>query len=130
MPASLLVITVLCAVGFYASVFMFRKHLRSERGELKERSVVQSPRAKLFAGIPNSLIGLIYYPVLAMASWLQPAWLHVAALAAAALAAGTSAYLAYSLLFVTKRSCPYCFTSHAVNAGLLAATAWQVSHIA
>jgi uncharacterized membrane protein len=32
-----------------------------------------------------------------------------------AFAAITSAVLAYSLLFITKLPCPYCWTAHAVN---------------
>lgn len=116
------VISVICAVGFYASVFMLRKGIRAGRGELSEPSVVQTPRAKLFGGVPNALIGIIYYPALAAVSWSTlPGALRYAALAAAALAAGTSLYLAYSLLFVTKRSCSYCWTAHLSNWALLAA---------
>ena len=40
-------------------------------------------------------------------------WL--AALGASLFAAGFSLYLAYSLLFVTRMPCLYCWTSHAVN---------------
>lgn len=119
------VICVLCAVGFYASVFMLRKGIRAERGELLESSVVQTPRAKLFGGVPNALIGIVYYPALAAVSWSAPAGaLRYAALAAAAFAAATSLYLAYSLLFVTKRSCSYCWTAHLTNWALLAAYSW------
>jgi uncharacterized membrane protein len=42
-----------------------------------------------------------------------------AALAAAAAAAAFSAYLAYSLLFVTRMPCVYCWTSHVVNFSLI-----------
>ena len=119
------VITLLCAAGFYASVFMLRKSMLDARGGLAAPSVVQSPRAKLFAGIPNSLIGLLYYPALLAVSWLaneKAAFAGV--LAAAVLAAAVSLYLAYSLLFVTRRSCPYCFSAHAVNLTLVIAVAW------
>jgi uncharacterized membrane protein len=119
------VISVLCAVGFYASVFMLRKTLRAARGELREPSVVQSPRAKIFAGVPNAFIGTLYYAAIAAVSWTFPPRVILwCAIAASALAAATSAYLAYSLLFVTKRSCPYCWTAHAVNWALLASTPW------
>lgn len=118
------VIAVLCAIGFYASVFMFRKSMRAARGELTGTSVVQTERAAVF-GVPNSLIGLVYYVALATVSWATQATLPLAlALAAAAFAACTSAYLAYSLLFVTRRSCPYCWTAHGVNWGLIAAVPW------
>ena len=119
-----LVITLLCAVGFYASVFMLRKSVLDARGRLHEASVVQSPRAKLFGGIPNALIGAIYYPALLAAAWLgRSGAVYGAAFVAALCAAGVSAFLAYSLLFVTKRSCLYCFLAHAANFGLAAATA-------
>ena len=114
------VITLLCAVGFYASVFMLRKSALDAQGRLTEPSVVQSPRAKLFAGVPNSFIGLLYYPSVLAVSWLAHARvLFILALAASILAAAVSIFLAYSLLYVTKRSCPYCFTAQAVNLALV-----------
>ena len=115
-------IALLCAAGFYASVFMLRKSVLDARGRLHEPSVVQSPRARLFGGIPNAFIGTVYYPALAAVSWLGHSHgLLVLALGAACAAAAMSLYLAYSLLFVTKRSCPYCFLSHAVNLALVPA---------
>lgn len=122
------VISVLCAVGFYASVFMLRKSARAARGMLTEPSVVQTERATLFFGVPNSAIGLVYYAGLAAVSWLaRETFLLELAVAAAAFAAATSVYLAYSLLYVTKRSCPYCFTAHAVNWALLASVPWLLA---
>jgi uncharacterized membrane protein len=119
------VISVLCAVGFYASVFMLSKSVRAARGLLAEASVVQTERAALFFGMPNSLIGLLYYAALAAVSWLARDTLLLAfAVAAAWFAAATSLYLAFSLLFVTRRSCPYCWTAHVVNWALLAAVPW------
>jgi uncharacterized membrane protein len=116
-------ITVLCGVGLYASLFMLRKSQRAARGELSGPSVVKTPRAHLF-GIPNSLLGSLYYPALAIAVWFvgPPATIFV--LVVASFAAATSALLGYSLLFITRRSCPYCWTSHAVNWALLALSAW------
>jgi uncharacterized membrane protein len=119
------VITVLCAVGFYASVFMLRKSALAAQGRLSEPSVVQTPRAKLFAGMPNALFGTLYYPALVAVSWISTAALPLwFALAAVTFAAGTSVYLAYSLLFVTRRSCPYCWSAHVVNWGLFVTVPW------
>lgn len=120
MPWVRLVISLLCAVGFYASVFMLRKTIRDARGELHEPSVVQTPRAKLLGGIPNAAFGCVYYPAAAVVAWLpwRSAW--ETALAVSAAAAAMSLYLAYSLLFVTKRTCPYCWTAHAANWLILA----------
>ena len=119
------VITVLCAIGFYASVFMLRKSVRAARGELAEPSVVQTERARLFLGLPNSAIGMLYYCAVALVSWLTRDTAALAAVfGAAVLAACVSLYLAYSLLFVTRRSCPYCWAGHLVNWALLPAIAW------
>ena len=114
------VITICCVVGLYVSLFMLRKSRRAARGELQGPSVVKTPRAHLF-GIPNSLLGAIYYPVLAVAIWLVHGFIAEIALLLVAFGAGaTSVALAYSLLFITRRACPYCWTSHAVNWVLLA----------
>jgi len=117
-------ITLLCGVGLYTSLFMLRKSRRAERGEVRGPSVVKTPRAHLF-GVQNSFVGAIFYPALAVAVWVAPPGLALAVVLAAALfAAGTSAYLAYSLLFVTRRECPYCWTAHGVNWALLVLVGW------
>ena len=114
-------ILLLCAVGLYASTFMLRKAQRGSRGQLSEPSVVQTERARVL-GVPNAAIGIVYYAALAVATGLFgiPAiwWL---AFVAACLAAAGSLYLAYSLLFVTRMPCVYCWTSHVVNWALVVA---------
>ena len=111
-------ILLLCAIGIYASAFMYHKSLRAARGALPEASVVQSPRARA-AGIPNAAIGLLYYAALALCvAFLSVPLVWAAALAASLGAAAFSLYLAYSLLFVTRMPCVYCWTGHAVNAAL------------
>ncbi len=119
------VITVFCGVGLYTALFMLRKTRQAERGELLEPSVVQTARARLYGGVPNSLIGAVYYPALFAAIWLArtPA-LELITLAAVLLAAITSLVLAYSLLLVTRRPCPYCWTAHVVNWSLLLLCGW------
>lgn len=118
------IITVLSGVGLYASLFMLRKGIQAARGELTERSVVQTPRARLFGGVPNALIGAVYYPALAVAVWFASSRIEMTViLVASLLAAATSAVLAYSLLFVTRMPCVYCWTSHAVNWTLAVCTA-------
>jgi uncharacterized membrane protein len=110
------IITVLCGVGLYASLFMLRKGGAAARGELTERSVVQTPRARLFAGVPNALLGAVYYPALAIAIWFATSRLVLTLLLVPVLAAAlTSVILAYSLLFITRMPCVYCWTSHAIN---------------
>ncbi|HEV2037910.1 MAG TPA: vitamin K epoxide reductase family protein [Candidatus Eremiobacteraceae bacterium] len=115
-------IAALSLIGVYVSLFMLRKYFKAQRGGLEAPSVVMSPRAKL-ARVPNALSGLIFYTLLlALTPFLSSAHLPVvyAALAAAALAALVSLYLAYSLLFVTRMPCLYCWISHVVNWSLMA----------
>lgn len=109
------IIVVLCVAGIYVAAYMFNKQQRIERGELIEDSVVSTPRAKL-GGVSNGLFGLSYYVALLLCvPWLHDRWVYTAALIAAALAAAYSLYLAYSLLFVTKRPCVYCWAGHSIN---------------
>lgn len=119
-------ITGLCGVGFYASFFMLRKTRMAERGGIDGPSVVKEAHARLFFGIPNALFGSAYFLLLAVAVWILPGlyshgafglagvlrWVTTIAVAAAC---ATSLFLAYSLLFITKRECPYCWTGHVVN---------------
>lgn len=116
MPVVLvLTVLLLCAVGFYASAFMANKARRAARGELTEPSVVESPVARLLGGIPNAAFGLIYYPCVALAVSLPNVIAHKAAFWASLLAAAMSLFLAYSLLFRTRRPCPFCWSAHAIN---------------
>jgi uncharacterized membrane protein len=110
-----LTVLLLCAVGFYASAFMADKVRRAARGELAEPSVVQRPAARLVAGVPNAIFGLLYYPAVVVAVALPSHVLHVLAFAVSILAAAMSLVLAYSLLFRTRRWCPYCWAAHVVN---------------
>jgi len=112
-------VAVLCLAGLYCSVYMSLKMRRAERGLLEEPSVVMSPRAKV-GGVPNSLVGLVYYLAMFIAApALGNPVVREAALIAAALASAFSLYLAYSLLFVTKRPCAMCWTGHVINWSLL-----------
>jgi uncharacterized membrane protein len=118
------VITVLSGVGLYTSLFMLAKSRRAARGEVQGPSVVTTPRAHLY-GVSNSLLGAIYYVALAIAIWLVHArTAMLVVLAAALFAAVTSVVLAYSLLFVTRRECPYCWAAHGVNWSILLLCGW------
>ena len=114
-------VAVLCVAGIYVSSFMLRKYQSAQRGELHEPSVVTSARARI-GSLPNAASGLIYYMVLlAIAPFLTPAhpWVVQVALGASVLAALASIYLAYSLLFVTRMTCTYCWIGHCTNWALL-----------
>jgi uncharacterized membrane protein len=114
------VVLALCVVGLFVAIHMQRKAVLARAGALDEPSVVQTPRARAIGGAPNSAFGIAYYALLAVASsFFSLPIVHDVALVASILAAAMSAYLAYSLLFVTKMPCVYCWTGHAVNWALL-----------
>ena len=114
------VVLALCAIGLYVSIFMQRKAMMASSGSLVEPSVVQTPRARVIGGVPNSAFGIAYYALLAIASFAFGVhWVFDLALIAAILAAVMSLYLAYSLLFVTKMPCVNCWTGHVVNWAVL-----------
>jgi uncharacterized membrane protein len=116
-----LTMLVLCGIGLYASAFMARKAGRAARGELTEASVVQTPAARAVGGVQNAAIGLVYYAAFILTlPFLQVPLVWWLALGAAAAAAAFSAYLAYSLLFVTRMPCKFCWTGHVTNWALLA----------
>ena len=111
-----IVVTVLTAFGLYASLFMQRTAGRAQKGLLSERSVVQTARARLLFGMTNASFGIAYYLALGIGIWfVSQSWQAALALAASLAAGGMSAVLAYSLLFVTKMPCLYCWTSHVIN---------------
>ena len=95
---------------------MHDKAEADRRGELREPSVVQTPRARSIGGVDNALIGLIYYPAVAAASFFMSVpSVRLAALVAAAAASAMTIYLVYSLLFITKMRCANCMIAHACN---------------
>jgi uncharacterized membrane protein len=111
-----IVLLSFCSAGFYASAFMFRKALLARMGRLTEPSVVETPRARAIGGVPNAAFGVAYYPLVALAMlWFHVSGVWALTMAASLAAAAFSCYLAYSLLFVTKQWCPYCWIGHLVN---------------
>ena len=95
-------------------------------------TVVQTPYARLF-GVPNSLLGIIYYLLLiagAMSDWsfginwhahftsfVIPPGVGILIL----ISAGTTvfgSYLIYALRRKLHVDCPLCYTAHAINAAL------------
>jgi uncharacterized membrane protein len=123
------VVTVLAGVGFYVSLFMLAKARRAAKGEVRGPSVVKTPQSHLL-GAPNSLLGCLYYVFVAVAIWFTGTLPAAEALALVALlAATTSIVLAYSLLFITKRWCPYCWTAHVMNWAIAILAVWHAQRI-
>jgi uncharacterized membrane protein len=138
MESLLLLALILAGSGFILSLLFglmvssgggltaFRRLCRL--GEDTCTSLARRPEARL-AGLPNWVVGLAYYPVVA-AVLLAPfppaagallvviSWLTVAA----------GAYLIHALVVKIRVSCPVCFLAHAVNAGLaLTLSIWQTT---
>jgi uncharacterized membrane protein len=114
------VVVACCVLGFFASRTMHAKAEADQRGELREPSVVQTPRARLFGGVDNALIGLVFYPAVAIGVFFfsVPA-VRIATLFAAAAATAVSLFLLYSLLFITKMKCTNCLIAHASNIAIM-----------
>ena len=126
---------LLCGIGVYASARMAHKVWLDRHGRLQEPSVVQTPAARLYFGIPNALLGLVYYPFVAAAFPFaaQPAVRAGLSLAVTA-AAISSIVLVVDLAFVRRQDCRNCYLAHAVNLALPVAVATRClgdfSHLA
>jgi uncharacterized membrane protein len=82
-------------------------------------TVVQTPYARVF-GVPNSVLGMVYYGLLILWAAVAPrasavAWTLIAASAATVM---LGFYLIYSLRRKLYIDCPLCYTAHAINAVL------------
>lgn len=91
-------------------------------GEKTCATVVDTPRARVF-GIPNSVLGQLWYVALIVATPLgmtfaPPWWWGFLAASAGTVALGV--FLTYSLLYITRVPCTLCFASHALNFVLFA----------
>jgi uncharacterized membrane protein len=95
-------------------------------------TVVQTPYARVF-GVPNSLLGIIYYVLLIAWTALRPALrldlqfldqyfvvelysISVLLVSVGAVALGF--YLIYALRRILHIDCPLCYTAHAINFAL------------
>jgi uncharacterized membrane protein len=109
-------VLVCCFVGYVASRTMHTKAEADRRGDLAEVSVVQSPRARLFGGVDNAMIGLAYYPAVAIASFFFTVpIIRISTLVAASAATAVSIFLLYSLFFITRMRCTNCVLGNAMN---------------
>ena len=91
-------------------------------------TVVQTPYARVF-GVPNSLLGILYYTGLIIWVALRAQIATTVPAAAAPLrglliaASGLTVALGFYLIFALRRrlhvDCPLCYAAHAMNAVLL-----------
>ena len=88
------------------------------------RTPAPEPAARLYLGIPNAVIGLVYYPAVAAAFPFGAAPAVRVGLSAAALAAAlTSLYLICELAFGRADDCVSCWTANTCNLVLAVAVA-------
>jgi uncharacterized membrane protein len=129
MIAMVWVLVGLCLVGFGISSYFTGVAYRwvapdtrwipavCRMGERTCATIVFTRRAHVF-GIPNSVLGQLFYALLAMvavAGGLNEPVLRLVLIAVSGLTVLLGLYLTYSLLFVTRVNCVLCFTSHAIN---------------
>lgn len=87
--------------------------------------VVDTPQARLFLGVPNSVLGAAWYVVVlaaagqALATGAMPVAYCLPLLAASLATVVVSAYLAWVLVARLRAPCALCFLGHGVNASLL-----------
>ena len=78
--------------------------------------IIHTPEARLL-GIPNFHLGLVFYLVLIAAPFVLRPFTGVADgfMIAVGIAVGTGIYLTHSLVYVLKKKCVLCFTTHSIN---------------
>ncbi|HEY8477782.1 MAG TPA: vitamin K epoxide reductase family protein [Chloroflexota bacterium] len=84
-------------------------------------SIVTSPYARALLGVPNSLLGVVYYAALLVGvatGLLAHPVLLTALRVVALLTVALGVYLTHALLFVLRTPCPLCLASHAINLAL------------
>ena len=83
-------------------------------------SVVFARQARVF-GLPNSLLGQVFYAAVGVAvgvGGLEQPVTRVALAAASGATVLLGLYLTWSLLVVLRVHCPLCYTAHAINLAL------------
>jgi len=82
---------------------------RMERGACMR--ILDTPEAKVF-GVPNSLLGVIYYGAILIVPIQQFETLF---LVASIFSVGLGMYLVHALFVRLKMHCPLCYTAHGIN---------------
>jgi uncharacterized membrane protein len=118
----------LAAVGFYIAAYFTLVYygivsastkLMPSVCQLEEHScqtVLGTSYARVF-GVPNSLLGVLYYltVIVLLITGSAGAFIAAATIAVAWFTVALGFYLIYSLFFVIKIPCPLCLTGHAIN---------------
>jgi uncharacterized membrane protein len=130
-----LVLMALAAAGLYVSTYFSVCVFRGYRGKRNQWSILPmvSNRCTLVArhhdarifGVPNSVLGMIYYLLVMFAVALESPMLLMVAGAASLLALAFAVYLFYSLYFKVRIACPLCVFSHAITIAVAIGLALQ-----
>lgn len=101
---------------------LVRSVCRLDRDDCQK--VLNSPRARVF-GVPNSLLGAVWYAVTAACAALHIRTgrlpLPDVLIGVSAVTVALSAYLAWSLIARLRVRCGFCFAGHVANCIILAA---------
>ncbi len=113
---------VAAGIGFFLSIYAIYVEYRINKNsnfraacDISKKVSCSKPIKSAYGhvfGIPNSVIGIIYYPAIIYLS-LVALTNHILILSSAALT--FSIYLAYALYFKVKSVCPICTSIYAVN---------------
>jgi uncharacterized membrane protein len=129
----MMLLPILSGFGLAVSLMTLKRQGRYCAGESDDAArcdaVIRTPQAALFAGVPNSIVGIAWYSVLLLWSVTGlflplPAWSGTLIILAAAASFGISVYLMIMLLFVLRQACPLCYTAHGINAAILLVLLW------
>lgn len=87
--------------------------------QLEERScktVLGTRYARVF-GVPNSLLGVLYYPIVitVILGGFTAASISISLIVIAWFTVALGLVLAYALFFIIRIPCPLCLTGHAIN---------------
>ena len=122
---------ILAAIGLYIAAYFTLVYygrvaadtrLMPSVCRLEERTcqtVLNTRYARVF-GVPNSLLGALYYPtviVILSGGW-GSAPVGAALIAVAWFTVALGFFLAYSLFFIIRIPCPLCLAGHGINLAL------------
>jgi uncharacterized membrane protein len=127
-----ILIAALSAAGLYISIYftlVYYGVIQAENSIMPAfcsmkthtcQSVLNTRFARVF-GVPNSLLGVIYYLVILVllsANVLFDPVLLGMLVVVAWFTVALGVYLTYSLFFIIKTPCPLCLAGHAINLAL------------
>ncbi len=124
----MMLITALAMLGLAVSVLARKKQSSFGTDDSCDKAgcetVLLTSQAALFAGLPNTVLGIFWYAALALWSiakiWMPPPqWLDTMMVLGAAATMGVSIYLMVTLFFLLRQSCSLCYTAHAINIVIL-----------